>query len=633
MTPNRPHIFLNRLIVITHTGAVAYDEIFHLGVNIIRGVNSSGKSTIANFIFFVLGGDYDNWTTEAIKCREVYAEVNINNAIITLRRYVSEGGNKPMHIFWGPYDTARQNSIEWQTFPYRQSTNTISFSNVLFQALDFPEVKSDADSNITMHQILRLIYIDQDTPTQNLFRFERFDLPLTRQTVAEVLLGLYDDSLYYQRLNLRTAQRSLEDKKRQFDNLNRLFSKSGTETSLQTIQEEIEKTRSSFAVNENEIIELRTIQRVRTTSKTATNTEVIQQALSKTKSEIKSTQQLADQLELEIFDSRQFIKTLEHRVTELNNSILTRKVLGELPLTHCPQCLSLLDISHADESCILCKQPLIDDAEKANAKRLLLEMEIQIKESNSLLDEKEKRLIDLRGDLTVLTQRGRLEQKSLDTAIATTQSTRDDRIDALLIKKGELSRQLEYLAEQIKMVSILTLLKTELEELAATIKGLQLDIQAKESRQRTNFDIALRKIKEYAFLILKEDLDRQSEFRNGRNLEIDFLKDSFTLDGSNNFSASSKTYFKNAILFSIFFASVELDFFRYPRLIICDNMEDKGMEKIRTQNFQKVITAISKKLKKSHQIIFTTSMIADELNNTLLCVGNEYQSTKKSLKI
>jgi hypothetical protein len=634
MTQNKPHIFLNRLVVVTHTGVIAYDEKFHLGVNIIRGVNSSGKSTIANFIFFILGGDFDNWTTEAIKCREVFAEVNVNNAVITLRRYISEGGNKPMNIFWGPYEESRKNAIEWQTFPYRQTSQTASYTNILFKALDFPEVKSDTDSNITMHQLLRLMYIDQDTPTQNLFRIERFDLPLTRQTIAEVLLGLYDDALYYQRLNLRTAQKSQEDKKRQYDNLNRLFSRSGTETNLETIEAEIEKTRNEFNENEKKILELRSSQTVRTTTRTVTNTEIIQQSLSSVKNALKSTQQQADQLELEIFDSRQFIKTLEKRVDNLNNSLLTRKVLGELPLTHCPQCLSVLDAKHPENTCLLCKQPLAEDAEKANAKRLLVEMELQIKESQSLLVEKESRLHELKGETVVLQQRARLEQKTLDAAIANVQSTRDERIDSLLIHKGELTRQLEHLAEQIKIVSILNLLKSELEELAATIKGLQLDIQEKEAKQQANFEKAMRKIKDYTAHILRSDLDRQDEFRNPRNLEIDFLRDVFTLDAGNNFSASSKTYFKNAILFAIFFASVELDYFRYPRFILCDNMEDKGMEKIRTQNFQKVITEISNGLiKNPHQIIFTTSMVNDDLNNTPLCVGREYTSTDKSLRM
>ena len=49
-------LFLQRLRILTRNGGVAYDEKFHRGVNIIRGQNSSGKSTIVRFIFFVLGG-------------------------------------------------------------------------------------------------------------------------------------------------------------------------------------------------------------------------------------------------------------------------------------------------------------------------------------------------------------------------------------------------------------------------------------------------------------------------------------------------------------------------------------------------------------------------------------------------
>ena len=40
------NLFVNRLYVLTESGLVAYDEPFHHGVNIIRGENSSGKSTI-----------------------------------------------------------------------------------------------------------------------------------------------------------------------------------------------------------------------------------------------------------------------------------------------------------------------------------------------------------------------------------------------------------------------------------------------------------------------------------------------------------------------------------------------------------------------------------------------------------
>ena len=51
------NFFVNRLYVLTETGKVAYDEQFHHGVNIIRGTNSSGKSTVMRLLFYALGGD------------------------------------------------------------------------------------------------------------------------------------------------------------------------------------------------------------------------------------------------------------------------------------------------------------------------------------------------------------------------------------------------------------------------------------------------------------------------------------------------------------------------------------------------------------------------------------------------
>lgn len=632
MTPSSPHMHLNRLIVVAHNSKIVYDEIYHKGVNIIRGRNSSGKSTIANFIFFIFGGDFHSWTTEAHKCRDIFAEVEINGAVITLKRQIAEGGLQPMNLYWGTYENAKQDSINWQTYPYKQTDNYVSFTNVLFNTLNFPEVKSDADSNITMHQILRLMYIDQDTPTQNLFRFERFDLPLTRQAISEVLLGIYDDFLYYQRLQLRSAKKDEEEKKKQFEGISRIFGKSGSATTIGALQKEIDTAKAELAKIEADILELRQKQKVNTTKKTALETENIQQQLIPIKNDIQGTKSKINQFEIEIFDSRQFISTLEKRVMELTNSLHTRNVLGELPLTHCPQCLSPLENHVGRNVCVLCKQPLAEEAEKANAQRMLQEMMLQIKESKTILDNKEKRLIELTGSLPVLTEKARMLQKQLDISVNVAQTTRDERLDLLLVEKGGADKQVEYLAEQIKAVEQLELLKTELAELAALIKTLNIEIAEKEQQQQEKHRIAMRKIKEYTLSILRADLDRQEEFKTGKIVDINFQKDTYALDGSNNFSASSKIYFKNAVLFSIFFAAVELDFFRYPRFILCDNMEDKGMEKERTQNFQRVITAISEKINKEHQIIFTTSMIADELNNTAYCVGDEYSETNKTLK-
>src|SRR5687767_3649038 len=86
----RNQLFLNRLQIVTEDGLIAYDETFHKGVNIIRGDNSSGKSTITHFIFFALGGAFNDFVLEARQCSIVYAEVEMNKAIFTIKRYLEK---------------------------------------------------------------------------------------------------------------------------------------------------------------------------------------------------------------------------------------------------------------------------------------------------------------------------------------------------------------------------------------------------------------------------------------------------------------------------------------------------------------------------------------------------------------
>jgi hypothetical protein len=52
---------------------------------------------------------------------------------------------------------------------------------------------------------------------------------------------------------------------------------------------------------------------------------------------------------------------------------------------------------------------------------------------------------------------------------------------------------------------------------------------------------------------------------------------------------------------------------RYPKFILCDNMEDKGMEKERTQNLQNLIVKISESFKDS-VAVFTPNKRVDSEN-------------------
>ena len=217
MTQN--NLFLRRLIIVTEENKCAYDETFHRGVNIIRGQNSSGKSTILRFIFFVLGGTYQDFVPEALRCSHVVAEIETNGKILTLKRYLdkTEEGDRckkdiPMYIYFGGIEDykadPRPKGEKWHKYGYRSSSETRSFSNVLFQLMGLPEFK--ADSNITMHQILRLIYLDQESPLSSLFFFDQWDKELTRETVARLLMGLYDEELSQAKLEKEEVEKDIE---------------------------------------------------------------------------------------------------------------------------------------------------------------------------------------------------------------------------------------------------------------------------------------------------------------------------------------------------------------------------------------------------------------------------------------
>lgn len=62
-------------------------------------------------------------------------------------------------------------------------------------------------------------------------------------------------------------------------------------------------------------------------------------------------------------------------------------------------------------------------------------------------------------------------------------------------------------------------------------------------------------------------------------------------------------------------------------------MEDKGIELSRVHNFQKILIEYLRGFnEENYQMIYTTSFILEELNNTKYCVGEYYTEENPSLK-
>ena len=208
---NYSQFYLKRLRVMQSSTPV-YDQSFHRGVNIIRGENGSGKSTIADFIFYVLGGEFDNWKSVAANCDEVQAEIGTASGVLTVKRSIDKA-QTPTMVFFGTFEEASAQGLDgWQSYPIRRTVGgNESFSQIMFRASGIPEAQSQGASNITMNQLLRLVYADQRTPASFLFRYESFDTGEIREAVGDLVCGIRGYESYEIELELRKLNKQFDD--------------------------------------------------------------------------------------------------------------------------------------------------------------------------------------------------------------------------------------------------------------------------------------------------------------------------------------------------------------------------------------------------------------------------------------
>jgi len=632
MTLLKPTVVIRRVLVIAD-GKSVYDEPFHDGVNIIRGTNGSGKSTIADLLFFGLGGDLREWKPEAAACDEVIVELESNGVPLSVGRSISQQARQPMRVFLDRIEVARSSAVEgWRVYQFQRSSSKESFSQVLFRVFGLPEVRSDLGSTITMHQVLRLIYVDQLSSVQDILRSEQFDTSLTREAVRDLLLGVYDDELYRAQLKLRETERELEVKRRELESAIRLLKRTGQPADVDEIESSIDSTRSEIEDAQRSIEMLQSEVADSATDEAAASFATLESSLVAARKRRTEASATLRSVQLDVEDSRDFIAVLRNRIESIEHSQLTREEFGALPLTHCPHCLTPLRNDEPDGTCILCGQASSTEGQSAQALRIQQEMAFQLKESEILLEGKEDRVRELNRSLPALIEKERILQSQFDSAVRKARSSRDQQLDSQILRKGRLENALEMLHRQAKAASIVHELRDDVRTFGARQIELKALVQSHLTTQSRRKVAALRAIQDVALHLLASDLPREDTFSEATSVTLDFRRNAFSVDGRNVFSASSLCYLKNCIHYAILFASLKNEFFRYPRLLVCDNMEDKGMEEARSQNFQREVVRLSQAQETAHQIIFTTSMIAPELDNTDLCVGEHYTKDNKTLR-
>lgn len=630
MTSHKPTILVNRLIV-TKNGNSVMDISFHAGLNVVTGENSSGKTTAIRFIAYALGSENISFNQMALLCDDIYLEITANEAIVTLRRHVSTQLMQPLSIFWGGMpDALAAGASLWQQYPFRISESKESFSQIVFRLLEMPELRGESGSNITMHQLMRLIYSDQETPSSDIFRYDRFDRGITRAAVGDYLLGVDSTELYDLKLQESAADKEASAIRTSIKTIYSTFGSSGTNISLDFLDNQIQTLASEIHSLQSKLENIYSTATTKTSSSKEDNS--LREKLSEAHSKLSHLKQKRVDLQTEIADSELFLRELEERMFSLEESSIAESHLGTAVFAFCPSCFSKLEAESENKStCALCKSEIAVDSARSQLARMRNELALQLKESGTIRTQQLAELDSIVLDIPSAES----QLKSLEAEFKRNQIVwrSPDQILIQSISKeiGGKEQEIKNALELKKLADLLEKLTHKLGEIESRLEWTRGRIQAVTREQVGRRNTAYLSVADNFITILKEDLFRQAEFAKAEEIDIDFAANQLTIDGQKQFSASSMVFVRHGFHLAMLLASLQQAYFRYPRLLILDGIEDGGMEVERSYNFQKIIAKHSDESDVTHQIIMTTMSVCPDLDNDTYVVGRKFTHDEKSI--
>ncbi|PKQ79663.1 hypothetical protein AOX56_13880 [Aeromonas sobria] len=627
----RSSFFVERLVIIK-SGRSVYDEAFHQGINVIRGDHSVGKTTILEILFYVLGGEIkDNqWLYPADHCDEIYCQVNINGKSFTIKRDIEKGKIPPIRIQGGSYDATTLDNLGWKKFGPRRSESgeRVSFSQQLFDLLGWDNHKSDDYANLTMHQVLRFLYVDQETGSTKIFRAEdnpRGDSEGTRTAIAEFLLGLDN-------LDTHKLRQQLIFSEREFDkvaaDLNAMYKVLGSDSglTLDALKSQVIKTSDEIVSLQNKDVELKTTTELEVES--AFNYKDLEKKVDLFSRQLQSLNIEIQATTGEIVDCELFGDSLDFRKKSLLESKSAFDCIGAMKYTHCPCCLEEINYSNED-TCHLCHTPNKESHHSNNYMQILTELDFQIKSNAKVLGDYKSHLEGLKSALVISESQLKTSQSELQSSSKTVDIETQGLIKRSK-KIGYLESEIKHIEKQVKIITELDEYKFRKSELNKKITELREKIAAaavssKNRRDKVNLGIC-----EKMLPILHSDLRNNGTpyeevfgAAKSNDIEIDFSRDRTLIDGRVKFSGSSNYIKKNAFYLAALLESLSDPLYRLPRFLMLDAIENGGMKAFRSHNFQRSIVEMFKD-KKDFQIIFCTSMALDDLNNDEYGVGPYY---------
>jgi rubrerythrin len=632
MTLLKPTMCLNGIAVYKDT-KVVFSGKFHKGINVLRGHNSSGKTTVLDFLAYTLGAENIPWKKEALLCDTSIAEVELNGTPVTIRRDVNDKAMNPLYIYWGPAEKALSAQItDWEVYPFRRSENKLSFTQSLLLAMGLPEAQGDGASNLTMHQFLRVMYADQPSLHSPIFRNDTFDSALTRETVGNYLCGIYDDRLYVAQLRKRTLEKDYLQMESELRSIFRVLAKSQQDVNFEFIGQQI--TAIEFEKH-NLLQELTKIKKERALEKKSQNPdEKLRQKLDKARSDLLNAQDSLTRRELEIADSQKFVAEISARLQSIDESSATRNYFGSLSFSFCPCCLSeITQPENENGACALCKNPMKNPAGDAQVLRMKNELRIQLKESEKLLSDSEREVAELRSKLPLYRKQLLDLEQQYAESIQVWSSDVELEIENISRRIGVIEQEVRGLYETQRFASVIAELQNKRDKVSEEITKVNSTIESLVFAQEERKKVVSLEISSTLGRLLRADFYRQEEFRQAENVQFSFTDNMVAVEGATQFSESSTVVLRHLFHVALLSAADRIAEMRLPRFLMLDGIEDGGIELLRAHRLQEIIVEECSTFSHDYQLIVATSQIGPALDKPEYVVARSFSEDHRSLEI
>jgi hypothetical protein len=261
------------------------------------------------------------------------------------------------------------------------------------------------------------------------------------------------------------------------------------------------------------------------------------------------------------------------------------------------------------------------------------ELQLQRSESTRLLDARKQQLAEVVGGLPgIKADLGALEREYARQSV-TWNTAVESEIEVLARKLGETEQRIRQMFDFQRLGNVVLGLQKRRDDLGGRLEALRGEIERLAFAQEKRKERAKFLVAEEFLQLLRRDLPRQQEFIAAAECDWSFGDNRATVNGQRSFSESSMVILRHSFHLAVLFASVREAFFRVPRFLVLDGIDDGGLEVSRNHNFQRLIVDISRSIENDHQIVFATSQIDPSLERPDLVVGRSYTPDRKALEI